>query len=115
MEEVGFRHGNTPEGIRFLLNAARQLAPQLEDCALEASWAGLRPATPDGLPILGRTPLPNLFVATGHFRNGILLTPATAQLMADCILNGADVPQAFSIQRFGAKIDDENQIERRVA
>lgn len=87
-------------GVWKLLNSVQKVFPKLLDQKINAHWAGLRPATPDGLPILGRTPLENLFVATGHFRNGILLTPITAQLMADCILNGKEPPPQFSLARF---------------
>jgi glycine oxidase ThiO len=89
-------------GVWQLLDAAQKVFPKLLDQQIEKHWTGLRPATPDGLPILGRTPVENLFVATGHFRNGILLTPITAQLMADCILNGKEPPPEFSINRFYA-------------
>ncbi len=90
----------TAKGVFQLLENLSHLWPQLLNYPIKSTWAGLRPATPDGLPILGRTPLENLFVATGHFRNGILLTPITAQLMADCILNGQEPPREFNIARF---------------
>ncbi len=61
-------------------NIAQLLVPELQQSQVEDQWAGLRPATPDGLPVLGETPLPNFSLATGHFRNGILLAPVTAQL-----------------------------------
>lgn len=93
-------HNKTTRAARdFLLRAAQRLMPNLR-FEIEDHWAGLRPATPDNLPILGRTSIENLFVATGHFRNGILLTPITAQLMTDCILNDVAPPQEFSLQRF---------------
>ncbi|MDQ3812560.1 MAG: FAD-dependent oxidoreductase, partial [Armatimonadota bacterium] len=100
MEETGFKKRVTAAGAMQLLCAACELMPPLKDCELLDHWAGLRPATPDGLPILGCTPIENLFVATGHFRNGILLTPITAQLMTECVLRGADAPPAFRIDRF---------------
>ena len=87
-------------GIWHILNEVQKVFPELLQQKLTNHWTGLRPATPDGLPILGRTPIENLFVATGHFRNGILLTPITAQLMADCLLNGKEVPREFSMARF---------------
>ncbi len=90
----------TVQGVQELLKSACQLIPSLRTARVETTWAGLRPATPDGLPILGSTPLKNLFVATGHFRNGILLTPITAQLMADCLLNDKEPPSEFSMGRF---------------
>jgi glycine oxidase len=70
---------------------------------IHESWAGLRPGTPDKLPILGDTRLKNYFVATGHYRNGILLAPITAKIMADII--SGDRPQfdlsKFVLSRFG--------------
>ena len=65
------------------------------------AWSGLRPATPDGLPILGACRVPGLFFAAGHFRNGILLAPVTALALADLLTGGAGKDLAsFSIERF---------------
>lgn len=100
MSDIGFDKSVNVEGMTRLLQAASQLIADIKSWEIVSQWAGLRPATPDGLPILGRTPLENLFVATGHFRNGILLTPITAQLMADCILHGKEPPREFSLARF---------------
>ena len=100
MADIGFDKSVKVEGMTQLLQAASKLICDIEKWEIVAQWAGLRPATPDGLPILGGTPVKNLFVATGHFRNGILLTPITAQLMADCILNGKEPPPEFSLARF---------------
>lgn len=104
VEAPGFRHqvrrNATVAGTLQLLQAACELLPDMKGAPMLDSWAGLRPATPDGLPILGSTPMKNLFVATGHFRNGILLAPITAQLMADCILDGKTPPREFSLERF---------------
>ena len=97
-EETGFDKRVTAAGTSQLLNAALQLAPVLEDATLETSWAGLRPVAPDGLPILGRGPIENLVYATGHGRNGILLTPHTAEIVA----RGEAVPEAFGPERFAA-------------
>jgi len=86
MEYVGFVKDVTAEGIAGLLSAAIELVPGLAERPVRRIWACLRPGTPDGLPILGPAPgLDNVFIATGHFRNGILLTPITADLMADVI------------------------------
>jgi glycine/D-amino acid oxidase-like deaminating enzyme len=100
VEDVGFRKAVTPSGTQALLDGARGLVPELADCAIVEQWAGLRPYSSDGLPILGATPLRNFYVATGHGRNGILLTPITAKLMANCILNNVEPPEAFSPGRF---------------
>src|SRR4029077_7797336 len=71
-----------------LLRAAQHLCHTLEESAIGNLWAGLRPAAPDGLPILGPTALAGYWLALGHFRNGILLTPITAQIMSSWILTG---------------------------
>lgn len=103
VEEIGFNKRVTAGGVAKLLSAACALVPALVDAPLESHWAGLRPTTPDGLPILGQTSLPNLFVATGHGRNGVLLTPATAQLLAGAILENETIDEAFSAARFIGK------------
>ncbi len=104
-ESVGFKAHNTPAGIQQILEAATRLFPPLQDWALERCWWGFRPATPDELPILGPSPYENLTVATGHYRNGILLTPITAQLTADWILDQKFDPllNAFRWNRFEHK------------
>ncbi|MGE0059408.1 MAG: glycine oxidase ThiO [Dehalococcoidia bacterium] len=103
VEEVGFRRRNTLTGLARLRRAATELVPALKDADLVRSWSGLRPGTPDGLPILGQLPgHENVWVATGHFRNGILLAPITGQLMAEGIRSG-ETParlQPFSPLRF---------------
>lgn len=84
-EEVGFTPYNTPAGIQTLLERAIKLYPQLQNYPIHELWWGFRPATPDELPILGSGPSKNLTLATGHYRNGILLAPLTAVLIADLI------------------------------
>ena len=68
-----------------LLDAVLERLPALADAALVESWAGLRPGTPDGLPYLGPTPLQGYVLACGHYRNGILLAPLTAFLIAELV------------------------------
>ncbi|MEO1428590.1 MAG: glycine oxidase ThiO [Cyanobacteria bacterium J06632_19] len=85
-EEVGFTPGNTPIGIENLLQAAIELYPQLQNYPIQEFWWGFRPNTPDELPILGNSWCKNLIFATGHHRNGILLAPITAKLVADIVL-----------------------------
>jgi glycine oxidase len=86
LEEAGFDASTTVEGISFLLDQGRRLAPGVGKFAVAATWAGLRPATPDRLPYLGRpSGIEGLILATGHFRNGILLAPVTARLVADLV------------------------------
>ncbi|BBD67822.1 glycine oxidase ThiO [Nostoc commune NIES-4072] len=91
-EDVGFIPNNTPEGIQTLLQAAIRLYPQLKHYPIQEFWWGFRPATPDELPILGTSHCQNLTLATGHYRNGILLAPVTAALIADFILEQKSDP-----------------------
>jgi thiazole synthase len=84
-EDVGFTPDNTPGEIQNLLQAAISLYPQLKDYPIRELWWGFRPATPDELPILGTSHCDNLTLATGHYRNGILLAPVTAQIIGDLI------------------------------
>jgi glycine oxidase len=86
VEDVGFDKSVDPLTIRDLQNASAKYVPALASAPVTQSWAGLRPGTPDDLPILGPTDIPHVFIATGHFRNGILLAPITAQIMADLVL-----------------------------
>lgn len=86
-ENVGFRGDNTPQGVLQLLQAAIKLYPDIQNFALVEQWWGFRPATADELPILGASPYSNLALAVGHYRNGILLAPATGYLMADFLLH----------------------------
>lgn len=85
VEEAGFDKRTDPATIQRLQKAALTLVPKLADARILEDWAGLRPGTPDGLPILGARAIPGYYVASGHFRDGILLAPVTAQLMADVI------------------------------
>ena len=82
VEEAGFDKRTDPDTIRRLHHAAIALVPKLGDAKILEDWAGLRPGTPDGLPILGATARPGYYAATGHFRDGILLAPITAEVMA---------------------------------
>jgi glycine oxidase len=104
VERTGFRKTVTPRGIVGLLRGALEIAPGLADAAILETWSGLRPGTPDDLPILGPDPeVGGLFYATGHFRNGILLAPLTGELIADLLLGRSPAPglAPFSIARFG--------------
>jgi len=85
VEEAGFDKRTVPETIQRQYRFALELVPKLRDARILEDWAGLRPGTPDALPILGATPIPGYYVATGHFRDGILLAPITAQIMANVI------------------------------
>ena len=86
MEYAGFDKRTTAGGIEKILSAAIDLAPGLANARIEETWAGLRPDSPDHLPILGPTDIDGLLMATGHFRSGILLTPITARLIREWIM-----------------------------
>jgi glycine oxidase len=100
----------TPAGMRKILGAAVELAPELESAQIVETWAGLRPGTPGGLPILGPTDIDGLIIATGHYRNGILLAPITARLVLVWSLGltpeqdvAAFSPMRFASQGYAAK------------
>jgi glycine oxidase len=103
VEEAGFDVRVTARGLDELLHAVLAALPALRDLAVSESWAGLRPASPDGLPFIGATPVGGYFVATGHYRNGILLTPATARAVAAAVSGEPADPllAAFAPARFG--------------
>jgi glycine oxidase len=86
MEKVGFQKGVTAFGLSSILSFAMELVPELASLPVTATWSNFRPRTRDGLPLLGRSPIAGLYLATGHFRNGILLAPVTAELIADLVL-----------------------------
>ncbi|HIE55546.1 MAG TPA: FAD-dependent oxidoreductase, partial [Chromatiaceae bacterium] len=87
LEETGFDKATTDEARRELHRLATARFPALADYPLEAHWAGLRPFAPAGIPYIGVHPRhERLFVNTGHFRNGVVLSPASARLMADLVL-----------------------------
>jgi glycine oxidase len=93
VEEVGFDDRTTAAGVRDLLDAACELLPEAWCATFLDARAGLRPATPDSLPIIGpSTSIEGLVYATGHFRNGVLLAPLTATIVADLILDGRGDP-----------------------
>ncbi len=87
LEHVGFDPAITPAAATRLRCAALQLVPELEDCPIEQQWSGLRPGTISGVPYIGAHPdLEGLYVCTGHHRNGIVLAPASAHVLADLAL-----------------------------
>ncbi len=91
-EEVNWNTSNTTAGIKTLLHRAIRLFPEIESWPIEEFWMGFRPTTPDELPILGQSNCYNLHLATGHYRNGILLAPVTASIMADLVLEEKEDP-----------------------
>ncbi|HLK03968.1 MAG TPA: glycine oxidase ThiO [Candidatus Acidoferrum sp.] len=88
VEYTGFDKTLTAGGQRKLFSAAIDLVPAFENARVEETWAGLRPDSPDHLPILGPTDIAGLTIATGHFRSGVLLTPITAKLVREWITMG---------------------------
>lgn len=105
VEYVGFDKRTTAGGVEKILSAAIELAPGLANARIEETWAGLRPDSPDHLPILGPTDLDGLLMATGHFRSGILLTPITARLIREWITEQRVTMDwdRFSPLRFGTQ------------
>ncbi len=105
VEDVGFDKNVTANGVEFLRENAMEIAPGLVNLKISESWAGLRPFAADGLPILGGFPeIENFFIATAHYRNGILLAPLTAKILAEKIVENCDSeylevlnPQCFKI------------------
>lgn len=105
VEDIGWIPHNTPSGINELIEKATRLYPSLKNWQIEEFWYGYRPATPDELPILGHSDCDNLVLATGHYRNGILLAPITASLIAKLIIEKQLNPllNHFSVDRFHKK------------
>ena len=91
VEDAGFDERATAAGVRDLLEAACTLVPHLWQASFAEVRVGLRPASPDSLPVVGRSQVvPGLVYATGHYRNGILLTPLTAALVKNLVLGEGD-------------------------
>ncbi|MCF3963433.1 glycine oxidase ThiO [Streptomyces fuscigenes] len=101
-EELGWDTTVTAGGVYELLRDAHELVPGITELPLTETRAGLRPGSPDNAPLLGPTALPGLHLATGHFRNGVLLTPITGDAMADALATGElpDVAKPFRPDRF---------------
>jgi glycine oxidase len=97
----------TPAGLRKILDAAMAMAPALAEAPIVETWAGVRPDSPDHLPIIGPTGIEGLFIATGHYRNGMLLAPVTAKYLAEWIATGKRSAwfEPFSPLRFAAARD----------
>ena len=90
VEDVGFDECPTAEGVRGLLSGGLELVPLLERAHFEEVRVGFRPKTVDELPVIGRSEMPRVFYALGHYRNGVLLAPLTASLMADLVLENKE-------------------------
>ena len=104
VEDAGFDEAVTVGGMRQLLDSAERLVPPLRSAAFTEARAGLRPASSDELPIIGPSAtIPGVFYATGHYRNGVLLAPLTATLIADLLASGQGRPELELVRpdRFG--------------
>ncbi len=104
VEDAGFDKRTDAETIERLYRAAARVVPNIGEMRIHDAWAGLRPASPDNLPILGETTVPGYFAATGHYRDGIMMAPVSAELLTQLVLGKPaqfDL-QPFSPNRFGA-------------
>lgn len=101
-EEMGYDERLTAGGMFELLRGAWEVVPGIYELPILESWSGLRPGSRDNAPILGKTPIDNLIYATGHYRNGILLTPITAYEITKLILTGvtSSTISPFQLSRF---------------
>lgn len=102
VEEQGYDTRPTAQGTWELLRDAKAVLPMVLEYAVTELGVGLRPGSPDNAPILGPTPVEGLAVATGHYRNGVLLTPVTADAVADLVVDGTlpEVARGFTLDRF---------------
>ncbi|MFF1278276.1 glycine oxidase ThiO [Streptomyces marokkonensis] len=111
-EEMGWDTTVTAGGVYELLRDAHELVPGITELPLTETRAGLRPGSPDNAPLLGPTALEGLLLATGHYRNGVLLTPVTGDAMADVLTTGElpEVARPFTPRRFGAAVLTEQPV-----
>jgi glycine oxidase len=102
VEELGFDHRVTAGAVYELLRDGRTVLPMIGEYALAETSVGWRPGTPDNAPILGRCDLDGLVLATGHYRNGVLLTPITADVISHLIITGEldSIATPFTLDRF---------------
>jgi glycine oxidase len=104
VEDVGFDETATADGVTRLLGASSELLTTVPQARFEAVRVGLRPGTPDELPLIGpASTMPGVYYATGHYRNGVLLAPLTAKLVADLVIDGTRDPELDLVTpaRFG--------------
>jgi glycine oxidase len=104
LEQAGFDTALTQAAEDWLSNRAVSLMPGLRDWRIDEHWAGLRPASPDGLPLLGMSAVRGLFIASGQYRNGILFAPAVAEILSRSVLERSSGPKAFDPRRFAATL-----------
>ncbi len=103
VEDVGYDKRVLPDTIQHLHQAAAKVMPEIGEAKIHEAWAGLRPGTADGMPLIGASAIDGYFLCAGHYRDGILLTPISARLMAQLVRGiRTDFPlEAFSPARFG--------------
>jgi len=107
-ERVGFDRRVTAEGVAWLIARAREVFPPLAEASFDRAWAGLRPVSADGLPIVGRDEeRDGLMIAAGHGRNGVLLAPITAELIADDLLGKKSPHDARSISPGASRLPNQ--------
>ncbi|MEW5977761.1 MAG: glycine oxidase ThiO [Acidobacteriota bacterium] len=108
-EWVGYSKGSTLEGVRRVIENSLRMVPSLDNCPVIRCRAGLRPHCEDGLPVIGATQTKGLYFASGHFRNGLLLAPITARLMAKLLIDGEtnELLGPFSPERFSTACQKE--------
>jgi glycine oxidase len=97
VEPAGFDKSVNAYRVKRLQDAAARLIPAFAEAKIAEAWTGLRPGTPDNLPMLGATAVPGYYAATGHYRDGILLAPVTAEVMGSLILEGTT---PLSLEKF---------------
>jgi glycine oxidase len=109
VEERGFDDSVTAGGLLGLLDGAWRAVPAIEELPVDEMWAGFRPGSRDDAPILGPSRVDGLILATGHHRNGILLTPITADAIRDLVVTGAmpEVARGFALDRFNMNVPGE--------
>lgn len=102
MEDAGFEKKVTEEGISSILKKCYEIIPELKKLEIKEKWAGFRPFASDNLPIIGKTNIENLLLATAHGRNGILLAPITAKAVEELVVNDRIMPEIkdFGVERF---------------
>jgi glycine oxidase len=104
LEDVGFDTALSAAAEDWLSTRALALMPALRGWRIVEHWAGLRPGSPDGLPLLGKSTLPGLFIASGQYRNGILFAPAVAEILSRSVLEQSPGPKAFDPRRFAGTL-----------
>lgn len=105
MEDAGFEKTVTEEGINSILQKCNEVVPELKKLKIKETWSGFRPFASDNLPIIGKTSIENLVLATAHGRNGILLAPITAKAVEELVTNDKIMPEIkdFGVERFNNK------------